>query len=70
MSFAIPIEDFNDKFLVGSGNVLGAITWDEKSNKISNFKKIELIDEVVNGNRISSGKISPDGVLFVGNRLF
>lgn len=68
LAFAIPIDDFNDKFLVGCGNVLGAVTWDEKSSNISNFKKIEVINENAPNNRINVGKVSPNGILFVGNK--
>lgn len=61
----MPIADFDDKFLIGYGSDLAAVTWDERSDRVSKLKMIENVDP--NGrNVISDGKISPTGILFVG----
>lgn len=65
MSFIIPIDDFDDKFLIGYGTDLAAISWDEVSGRTSTPKIIEKV-ELAPGNTVTDAKISPGGVLFVG----
>lgn len=64
LAFAIPIVDFDDKFLVGYGSDIAAITWNGVSNNVSELKILESTK--TNPGRISDGTISPSGVLFVG----
>ncbi|XP_065210543.1 regucalcin-like [Planococcus citri] len=66
VGFIIPLGDFDDKYLLGYGCDLVAVTWDGHSNQISKLVKVEVVE--TNENRISDGKISPSGVLFVGRR--
>lgn len=65
MSFILPIDDFNDKFLIGYGANLAAITWDEVSGRTSTPQIIENVESAP-GNMVTDAKISPGGVLFVG----
>lgn len=65
MSFIIPIDDFEDKFLIGYGADLAAISWNELSDRTSTPKIIENVDSTP-GNTVTDAKISPGGILFVG----
>lgn len=69
VGFIIPIEDFENKFMIGYGSDLAAVTWDGQSDQVSKLVIVENV-ETMSDNRISDGKISPQGILFVGINCF
>lgn len=68
VSFIIPIEGENNKFIIGLGRKLAKISWDGVSDSVSN---IETLAEVENApeqskNQINDGKADSSGRLWFG----
>ncbi|XP_022902392.1 regucalcin-like [Onthophagus taurus] len=66
-TFAIPIENNNNKYVISHGNKLSILTWDGKSERGQNIQVLSSLDEVPNGNYIwCDGKVDPTGKLWAG----
>lgn len=69
VSFILPIEGTQDKYLISLGREIAVVTWDGISEKVANIEKLGEVDnaEGFEENRINDGKADPYGRLWAGN---
>ncbi|KAI4465924.1 regucalcin [Holotrichia oblita] len=67
VSFIIPIEDKENKFLIGYGNELAILSWDGVSNKIEGLETVVALQNTDDKNHVfNDGKADPWGRIWAG----
>jgi sugar lactone lactonase YvrE len=68
VSFVIPLEGTEDKFVIAVGRNIAILTWDGESSTPTDVKYVSSVDneKEVQSNNLNDGKADPTGRLWTG----
>lgn len=66
MSFIIPVEGSDDRFILSMGKEIVSVKWDGISSSVSEIEKIAEVQKHLPDNKFNDGKTDPTGKVWAG----